>query len=121
MPEVKNQTTEPFSYDPTEAQTRTRYIDTMLLDAGWVKGVDWLEEVELAGMPNQAQVGFADYVLYGDDGKALAVVEAKRTSVDVAKGRQQAKLYADLLERQYGRRPVVFLSNGFETRVEDGQ
>lgn len=121
MPEVKNQTTEPFSYDPTEAQTRARYIDTMLLDAGWVKGVDWREEVELAGMPNQAQVGFADYVLYGDDGKALAVVEAKRTSVDVAKGRQQAKLYADLLERQYGRRPVVFLSNGFETRMEDGQ
>lgn len=109
------------SYDPTEAQTRARYIDIMLLDAGWVKGVDWLEEVELAGMPNQAQVGFADYVLYGDDGKALAVVEAKRTSVDVAKGRQQAKLYADLLERQYGRRPVVFLSNGFETRMEDGQ
>ena len=107
--------------DPTEAQTRARYIDTMLLDAGWVKGVDWLEEVELAGMPNQAQVGFADYVLYGDDGKALAVVEAKRTSVDVAKGRQQAKLYADLLERKYGRRPVVFLSNGFETRMEDGQ
>ena len=107
--------------DPTEAQTRARYIDTMLLDAGWVKGADWLEEVELAGMPNQAQVGFADYVLYGDDGKALAVVEAKRTSVDVAKGRQQAKLYADLLERQYGRRPVVFLSNGFETRMEDGQ
>ena len=121
MSEVKNQTTEPFSYDPTEAQTRARYIDTMLLDAGWVKGVDWQEEVELAGMPNQAQVGFADYVLYGDDGKALAVVEAKRTSVDVAKGRQQAKLYADLLERQYGRRPVVFLSNGFETRMEDGQ
>lgn len=109
------------SYDPTEAQTRARYIDTMLLDAGWVKGVDWLEEVELAGVPNQAQVGFADYVLYGNDGKALAVVEAKRTSVDVAKGRQQAKLYADLLERQYGRRPVVFLSNGFETRMEDGQ
>lgn len=121
MPEVKKQTTEPFSYDPTEAQTRARYIDTMLLDAGWVKGVDWQEEVELAGMPNQAQVGFADYVLYGDDGKALAVVEAKRTSVDVAKGRQQAKLYADLLERKYGRRPVVFLSNGFETRMEDGQ
>lgn len=110
-----------YRHDPTEAQTRARYIDTMLLDAGWVKGVDWREEVELAGMPNQAQVGFADYVLYGDDGKALAVVEAKRTSVDVAKGRQQAKLYADLLERQYGRRPVVFLSNGFETRMEDGQ
>ena len=118
---MMSEISEVFSNTPTEAQTRARYIDTMLLDAGWVKGVDWLEEVELAGMPNQAQVGFADYVLYGDDGKALAVVEAKRTSVDVAKGRQQAKLYADLLERQYGRRPVVFLSNGFETRMEDGQ
>lgn len=118
MDKIKNSS---YKYAPTEAQTRARYIDTMLLDAGWVKGVDWLEEVELAGMPNQAQVGFADYVLYGDDGKALAVVEAKRTSVDVAKGRQQAKLYADLLERKYGRRPVVFLSNGFETRMEDGQ
>ena len=118
---MMSEISEVFSNTPTEAQTRARYIDTMLLDAGWVKGVDWQEEVELAGMPNQAQVGFADYVLYGDDGKALAVVEAKRTSVDVAKGRQQAKLYADLLERQYGRRPVVFLSNGFETRMEDGQ
>ena len=118
---MMSEISEVFFNTPTEAQTRARYIDTMLLDAGWVKGVDWLEEVELAGMPNQAQVGFADYVLYGDDGKALAVVEAKRTSVDVAKGRQQAKLYADLLERQYGRRPVVFLSNGFETRMEDGQ
>lgn len=118
---MMSEISEVFSNTPTEAQTRARYIDTMLLDAGWVKGVDWQEEVELAGMPNQAQTGFADYVLYGDDGKALAVVEAKRTSVDVAKGRQQAKLYADLLERQYGRRPVVFLSNGFETRMEDGQ
>ena len=118
---MMSEISEVFFNTPTEAQTRARYIDTMLLDAGWVKGVDWLEEVELAGMPNQAQVGFADYVLYGDDGKALAVVEAKRTSVDVAKGRQQAKLYADLLERKYGRRPVVFLSNGFETRMEDGQ
>ena len=37
------------------------------------------------------------------------------------KGRQQAKLYADLLEKQYGRRPVIFLTNGFETRIDDGQ
>ena len=49
------------------------------------------------------------------------VVEAKRTCVDVAKGRQQAKLYADLLENQYNRRPVVFLTNGFETRIIDNQ
>lgn len=111
-----------FKTDPaTEQETRKQYIDTMLRDAGWQLGVDWLEEVELQGMPNQAQVGFADYVLYGDNGKPLAVIEAKRTSVDPAKGRQQAKLYADLLEKQYGRRPVVFLTNGFETYIQDGQ
>lgn len=106
---------------PTEQETRKQYIDAMLRDAGWRLGVDWLEEVELQGMPNQAQVGFADYVLYGDNGKPLAVIEAKRTSVDPAKGRQQAKLYADLLEKQYGRRPVVFLTNGFETYLQDNQ
>ncbi len=58
-------------------------------------------------------------MLYGDDGRPLAVIEAKRTCVDVAKGRQQAKLYADLLEKKYHRRPVIFLTNGFETRITD--
>ena len=111
----------PNPNDPTEHETRKQYIDAMLRDAGWQLGVDWLEEVELQGMPNQAQVGFADYVLYGDNGKPLAVIEAKRTSVDPAKGRQQAKLYADLLGKQHGRRPVVFLTNGFETYLQDNQ
>ena len=111
----------PNPNDPTEHETRQQYIDAMLRDAGWVRGRDWLEEVELQGMPNHAQVGFADYVLYGDNGKPLAVIEAKRTSVDPAKGRQQAKLYADLLEKQHGRRPVVFLTNGFETYLQDNQ
>ena len=72
-------------------------------------------------MPNKSEVGYADYVLYDDRHRPLAVVEAKRTCVDVAKGRQQAKLYADLLENQYNRRPVVFLTNGFETRIIDNQ
>lgn len=103
----------------SEYKTRKIYIDFMLQDAGWVEGKDWLNEVELPGMPNNSEVGFADYVLYGDDGRALAVLEAKRTCVDVAKGRQQAKLYADLLEKKYGRRPVIFLSNGFETHIQD--
>lgn len=111
----------PSSNSPTEHETRKQYIDAMLRDAGWRLGADWLEEVELQGMPNHAQVGFADYVLYGDNGKPLAVIEAKRTSVDPAKGRQQAKLYADLLEKQHGRRPVVFLTNGFETYLQDNQ
>ncbi len=117
----QKQTYVPKPLDLSEFKTRKIYIDTMLSDAGWVEGKNWLNEVELAGMPNNAGVGFADYVLYGDDGKALAVVEAKRTCVDVAKGRQQAKLYADLLEKKYHRRPVIFLTNGFDTKIIDNR
>ena len=109
----------PKPLDLSEYKTRKLYIDTMLADAGWTEGKDWQNEVELPGMPNKSEVGYADYVLYGDDGRPLAVVEAKRTCVDVAKGRQQAKLYADLLEKKYHRRPVIFLTNGFETRITD--
>lgn len=119
--EEQQQTYVPKPLDISEYKTRKVYIDTMLQDAGWIEGKNWLNEVELPGMPNKSEVGFADYVLYGDDGKALAVVEAKRTCVDVSKGRQQAKLYADIIEKQQGRRPVIFLTNGFETHINDGQ
>ena len=115
----QQQTYVPKPLDLSEYKTRKLYIDTMLIDAGWTEGRDWLNEVELPGMPNRSETGYADYVLYGDDGRPLAVVEAKRTCVDVSKGRQQAKLYADLLEKKYHRRPVIFLTNGFETRITD--
>lgn len=115
----QQQTYVPKPLELSEYKTRKLYIDTMLMDAGWVEGRNWINEVELEGMPNHSQVGYADYVLYGDDGRPLAVIEAKRTCVDVSKGRQQAKLYADLLEKKYHRRPVIFLTNGFETRITD--
>ncbi len=111
----------PKPLDLSEYNTRKMYIDAMLIDAGWKEGSDWLNEVELPGMPNKSEVGFADYVLYDNAHKPLAVIEAKRTCVDVSKGRQQAQLYADLLEKQYNRRPCIFLTNGFETRIIDGQ
>lgn len=119
--EEQKQTYVPKPLDLSEYKTRKIYIDAMLLDAGWTEGKDWINEVELSGMPNKSEVGYADYVLYDDMHRPLAVVEAKRTCVDVSKGRQQAKLYADLLEKQYHRRPVVFLTNGFETRIVDNQ
>ena len=119
--EEQQQTYVPKPLDISEYQTRKLYIDAMLEDAGWTEGKDWINEVELPGMPNKAGVGYADYVLYDDAHKPLAVIEAKRTCVDVSKGRQQASLYADILEKQYGRRPVVFLTNGFETHIMDGQ
>ncbi len=119
--EEQQQTYVPKPLDLSEYKTRKIYIDTMLMDAGWTEGKNWINEVELPGMPNKSEVGYADYVLYDDAHRPLAVIEAKRTCVDVAKGRQQAKLYADLLEKQYGRRPVIFLTNGFDTRIDDGQ
>ena len=117
----QQQTYVPKPLDLSEYKTRKLYIDSMLTDAGWTEGKDWLNEVELSGMPNKSETGYADYVLYDDMHRPLAVIEAKRTCVDVSKGRQQAKLYADLLEKKYKRRPVIFLTNGFETHIIDGQ
>ena len=117
----QQQTYVPKPLDLSEYKTRKLYIDAMLQDAGWREGENWLNEVPVEGMPNKSETGRIDYVLYDDMHQPLAIIEAKRTCVDVAKGRQQAKLYADLLEKQYKRRPVVFLTNGFETHIIDGK
>ena len=119
--EQQKETYVPKPLDISEYKTRKLYIDAMLVDAGWTENQDWLNEYEVTGMPNKSECGRADYVLFGDDGRILAVIEAKRTCVDVAKGRQQGKLYADLIEKQQGRRPVLFLTNGFDTRIIDNQ
>ena len=119
--EEQQQSYVPKPLELSEYKTRKLYIDAMLEDAGWSEGRNWINEYEIPGMPNKSEVGFADYILLGDDGRVLAVIEAKRTCVDVAKGRQQAKLYADLIEQKQGRRPVVFLTNGFETRIVDNR
>lgn len=109
----------PFSL--SEFKTRKIYIDTLLMDADWTEGKDWINEFKLEGMPNVSEVGYADYVLLDNTGIPQAVIEAKKTCVDVSVGRQQAKLYADLVEQKYGRRPYVFLTNGFETRFIDNE
>ena len=119
--EEQRQSYVPKPLDLSEYKTRKLYIDAMLMDAGWTEGKDWINEVELPGMPNKSEVGYADYVLYDDSHRPLAVIEAKRTCIDVSKGRQQASLYADIIEKKYHRRPVIFLTNGFETRIIDGQ
>ena len=86
--------------DISEAETRRLFIDLMLKEAGWnILDIDGLVqpskaciEVELKGMPNAHEVGYADYVLFGSNGKPLAVIEAKRTSVSPTKGKHQAEL-----------------------------
>ena len=114
--------------DISEAETRKMYIDLMLREAGWdinptegaVQPLKACIEVEVKGMPNAHEVGYVDYVLFGGNGKPLAVVEAKRTSVSPIKGKHQAELYADCLEAQYGVRPVIYYTNGFVTYIIDG-
>ncbi len=101
--------------DISEFKTRKIYIDLALEMAGWVIGVNCREEVEVTGMPNDSNKGFVDYVFYADNGAPLAVIEAKRTSVDPRKGKVQARLYADCLEKEHGKRPLIFYTNGFET------
>lgn len=103
----------------SEFETRKRYINIELKLAGWEFGKDIGEEIEVQGMPNQSGVGYVDYVLYGENGKPLAVVEAKRTSKDPKIGQQQAKLYADCLEKRYSQRLVIFLTNGFDMYIWD--
>ena len=106
--------------DPTdykEDETRKLKIDLLLEEAGWEIGNTAQEEVPVTAMPSNSGEGFVDYVLYGADGLPLAVVEAKRTSVDPEVGQQQAKLYADCLEKQTGQRPVIFYTNGYRTRI----
>jgi len=101
-----------------EEATRRRLIDQSLVAAGWKVGPDGAtteqvrQEVRLTGLPTSSGEGFADYVLYGDDGKPLAVVEAKRTAKDVKEGAEQARQYADALQRETGARPVIFFTNG---------
>lgn len=98
----------------SEAETRKKYIDVELQEAGWVIGRNCTIEEPVTGMPNATGTGYVDYVLWGKDNLPLAVVEAKRASVDTIVGSQQAKLYADCLQNQYGQRPLIFTTNGFE-------
>ncbi len=108
-----------------EATTRQRLIDAMLVAARWKVGQGGAstdevgQEIEIPQPHNKTGIGYADYVLWGDDGKPLAVVEAKRTAKDADAGRTQATLYADGLEQKYGQRPVIFYTNGFDIYIWD--
>lgn len=125
----------------SEAETRKVYIDVYLGEVGW----DVIEptntttlsdgtvvasgivipnkaccEIPVQNMPNVSGVGFCDYVLYGKDGKPLAIIEAKKTSVDAIVGVNQVKTYGECMKKQYGYIPVLYYTNGYEIFVIDG-
>lgn len=104
------------SEDISEIGTRQKYIDVDLKSLGWTFGKDIRTEFPVVNMADkEGNNGFADYVLFGDNGLPLAVIEAKRTSKDPNIGRQQAVLYAEALEKMYKQKPMIFTTNGFET------
>ncbi|HYF62418.1 MAG TPA: DEAD/DEAH box helicase family protein, partial [Herpetosiphonaceae bacterium] len=109
----------PDTHDYSEATTRKRIIDVMLRESGWNPAAPNASEYPVVGMPNASKTGSVDYVLWGANGLPLALVEAKRTSKDPYAGKQQARLYADCLERMHGQRPIVFYTNGFQTWIWD--
>lgn len=106
-------------HDYSEAETRRDLIDVLLREAGWPLADARDVEFPVHGMPNARSAdgkgnGFVDYVLWGADGKPLAVIEAKRARNSPLEGQQQAKLYADCLEAQFGQRPVIYYTNGYD-------
>ena len=109
----------PDRHDYGEAATRDNFIDLLLREAGWNPNAPNVAEFEVTGMPYGTGKGFVDYVLWGDDAKPLALVEAKATRHSALKGQQQAKLYADCLEAMTGQRPIIFCSNGYEHWIWD--
>jgi type I restriction enzyme R subunit len=116
----------PDTHDYNEAATRHLFIDLLLAEAGWPLADARDREFPVTGMPrspfanaDDPGTGFADYVLWGDDGLPLAVIEAKRTTRNPQAGQEQARLYADALERQFKQRPVIFYTNGYEHHIWD--
>ncbi len=108
-----------------EETTRFRLIDMLLAGRGWDVGAERAnteqvtQETEVQHQPTPTGVGRADYILWDDSGKPLAVIEAKKTAVDAEKGRHQARHYADGLEKMHGQRPVIFYTNGYDIWMWD--
>ena len=111
--------TQPDNHDYSEAETRDYFIDLLLKEAGWPLDQKQDREFPIQGMPSPSGKGSVDYVLWGNDGKPLALIEAKRTRRDPQAGQQQAKLYADCLEQQFGQRPIIFYTNGYQHYLWD--
>lgn len=112
--------------DINEAKTRQEIIDLRLAKAGWdVKNPSqvtseldiWVGLPEGIEEPEHEHQGFqyADYVLLGEDGYPLAVVEAKKTSKDARIGQEQARQYAVNIQKNSGKdMPFVFYTNGHD-------
>ena len=128
---------------PTESQTRETLIDPALRKAGWdvdnpdqvraeipVDGFDpaaWkaldakLNHLKEAGVPYDVKLpkGICDYALYRPNGEIIAVVEAKRTSVDSRLAEPQVEFYVTEIAKRQSFRPFGFATNGHDIYFHD--
>src|SRR3972149_702140 len=93
---------------PTEADSRI-VIDQLLKDAGWD-----ITNKALVSTEETSTDGRADYLLKNTRTQPLAVIEAKRFSIDPYSAKEQAREYAKSLAA-----PFVILSNGEEHYLWD--
>ena len=110
----------------SEAQTRKEIIDRRLKLSGWnvsnplhvTQELDiWVGLPQGIAEPQTPYQGhlFADYALLSKEGKPMAVVEAKKTSVDAEIGKEQARNYAEKIQKTNGgSMPFVFYTNGYD-------
>ncbi|MCW3808064.1 DEAD/DEAH box helicase family protein [Plebeiibacterium marinum] len=123
--EERKERNQPIALPPeqySESETRSLYIDVMLQEAGWNPEAINTTEYRVIGMPksvNPTGKGYVDYVLWGNNGLPLAVIEAKKASRNINEGKHQAELYANCLENMTGQRPVIYYTNGFDTEIWD--
>jgi len=110
----------------SEKETRKKKINPILERVGWkINGGYVKEEVnsiksnfetkEYKLFDGQVEKGvdrFIDYLLLSEDRSPLAIIEAKRTSVNVEKGEIQARVYRDDIEKKINIKIPIFLTNG---------
>lgn len=95
-----------------EKTTRENLIDLELKDVGFdVDNFKKGKDLEYKLVLENGSFGYADYVLWNDD-IPIAVIEAKRTSVNVTKGKHQAQVYANALKKKFAVEVLIFITNG---------
>ena len=105
----------------SEERTRKELIDPQLEKAGWYLRDHSKVKIEIPvdGYDAEPWNGITDYCLYRENGEVLAVVEAKKTAVDVRLAEAQLTHYVTETEKHQSFRPFGFLANGLEIHFVD--
>ncbi|HHH18958.1 MAG TPA: DEAD/DEAH box helicase, partial [Campylobacterales bacterium] len=105
----------------SEKETRQQLIDLELEEAGF--DIDRFQQGWDSEYPvtfDDGTTGKVDYVIWSDDGKPLAVIEAKKTTISVSRGRHQAQRYTEALKKQFKCDVLTFVTNGRVIEYSNG-